>query len=100
MDRGFPVYILCKAKQGRQTKNFEFRSLWDRSMAGAWGESRSDETCIKKLQIFVCQTLHMKKQSIGKYTSMIEEQFDMFHCEFGAWMPDYERGQNSLLNLA
>ena len=94
------MYILCKAKQGRQTKNFEFRSLRDRSMAGAWGESRSDETCIKKLQIFVCQTLQMKKQSIGKYTSMIEEHFDMFHCEFGAWMPDYERGQNSLLNLA
>ena len=38
------MYILCKAKQGRQTKNFEFRSLWDRSMAGPWGESRSDET--------------------------------------------------------
>ena len=93
------MYILCKAKQGRQTKNFEFRSLWDRSMAGAWGESRSDETCIKNLQIFVCQTLQMKKQSIGKYTSMIEE-LDMFHYEFGAWMPDYERGQNSLLNLA
>ena len=42
----------------------------------------------------------MKKQSIGKYSSMILEHFDMFCCEFGAWMPDYERGQNSLLNLA
>ena len=94
------MYILCKAKQGRQTKNFEFRSLWDRSMAGAWGESRSDETCIKKLQIFVCQTLHMKKQSIGEYSSMTLEHFGMLCCEFGAWMPDYERGQNSLLNLA
>ena len=94
------MYILCKAKQGRQTKNFEFRSLWDRSMAGAWGESRSDETCIKKLQTFACQTPHMKKQSIGKYTLMIEEHFDMLHCEFGAWMPYYVRGQNSLLNLA
>ena len=94
------MYILCKAKQGRQTKKFEFRSLWDRSMAGAWGESRSDETCIKKLQIVVLQTLQMKKQSIGKYSSMIEEHFDMLSCDFGAWMPDYERGQNSLLNLA
>ena len=94
------MYILCKAKQGRQTNKFEFRSLKDRSMAGAWGESRPDETCTKKLQIFVCQTLHMKKQSIRKYSSMIEEHFDMLSCEFGTWMPDYERGQNSLLNLA
>ena len=70
MDRGIPVYILCAAKQGRQTKKFEFR----------------------KLQIVVLQTLHMKKQSIGKYSSMIEDHFDMLHCEFGAWMPDYERG--------
>ena len=38
----------------------------------------------------------MKKQSIGKYNSMIEEHIDVFHCEFGAQMPDYERGQNSL----
>ena len=42
----------------------------------------------------------MKKQSIGKYSPMIMEHFDMFHYEFGALMPDYERGQNSLLNLA
>ena len=42
----------------------------------------------------------MKKQSIRKYSSMIEEHFDLLRCEFGAWMPDYERGQNSLLNLA
>ena len=69
-------------------------------MAGAWGESRSDETCIKKLLIFVCQTLQTKKQSIGKYSSMMEEHFDMLRCEFGAWMPDYELGQNSLLNSA
>ena len=42
----------------------------------------------------------MKKQSIRKYSSMIVEHFDMFCCKFGAWMPDYEGGQNSLLNLA
>ena len=42
----------------------------------------------------------MKKQSIGKYSSMIVEHFDMLYCEFGAWMPDCERGQSSLLNLA
>ena len=71
-----------KARQADEN----IRSLWDRSMAGALGESRSDETC--------------KKQSIGKYSSTIEEHLDMFHCEFGAWMPDYERGKNSLLNLA
>ena len=29
----------------------------------------------------------MKKQSIGKYSSMIEEYFDMFRYEFGALMP-------------
>ena len=69
-------------------------------MAGAWRESRSDETCIKKLLIFVCQALQMKKQSIGKYSSMIMEHFDMLCCELGAWMPDHERGQNRLLNLA
>ena len=37
----------------------------------------------------------MKKQSIGKYSPMIMEYFDMFHYELGALMPDYERGQNS-----
>ena len=42
----------------------------------------------------------MKKQSIGENSSMIMEHFDTLLCEFGAWMPDYERGQNSLLNLA
>ena len=42
----------------------------------------------------------MKKQSIGEYRSMIMEHFDTLLCEFGAWMPDYEGGQNSLLNLA
>ena len=42
----------------------------------------------------------MKKQSVGEYSSMIEEHFDLLLCEFGAWMPDCERGQNSLLNLA
>ena len=89
------MYILYKAKQGRQTKIFEIRSLWDRSMAGAWGESRSDETYIKRLQIVAFQTLQMKKQSIGKYSSMIVEHFDMLSCELGSWMPDYERGQNS-----
>ena len=30
----------------------------------------------------------------------IEENFDMLRCEFGAWMPDYERRKNGLLNLA
>ena len=95
MDRGIPVYILSKEKQDRLTKTFEIRSLCYRSMAGAWGESRFDETCIKKLQIFVCRTLQMKKQSIGKYSPMIMEHFDMFRYEFGALMPDYERGQNS-----
>ena len=94
------MYILSKAKQGRQTKTFKIRSLCDRSMAGALGENRSDETCIKKLQIFVCRTLQMKKQNIGKYSSMIVEHFDMLCCEFRALMPDYGRGQNSLLNLA
>ena len=42
----------------------------------------------------------MKKQSIGKYSPMTMEHFDMFRYEFGALMPDYERGQNSLMNLA
>ena len=42
----------------------------------------------------------MKKESIGKYSLMIEGHFDMLRCKFGAWMPDYERGQNILLNLA
>ena len=97
MDRGFPVYILCKEKQGRQTKTFEIRLLWDCSMAGAWRENRSDKTCIKKLQILVCQTLQRKTQSIGKYSSMIVEQFDTLGCQFGAWMPDYERGQQVYL---
>ena len=41
----------------------------------------------------------MKKQSIGKYSSMIVEHFDTLCCEFGAWMSDYERGQKSLLKL-
>ena len=41
----------------------------------------------------------MKKQSIGEYSSMIEEHFDMLRCEFGAWLPNCERGQISLLNL-
>ena len=95
MDRGIPVYILSKEKQDRLTKTFEIRSLCYRSMAGAWGESRFDETCIKKLLIFVFRTLQMKKQSIGKYSPMIMEHFDMFRYEFGALMPDYERGQNS-----
>ena len=31
---------------------------------------------------------------------MIEEHFDMLRCELGAWMPDYERGQSSLMTLA
>ena len=42
----------------------------------------------------------MKKQSIGEYSSMIEEHFDILRCKFEARMPDCERGQNSLLNLA
>ena len=41
----------------------------------------------------------MKKQSIGEYSSRIEEHFDMLCCEFGAWMSDCEQGQNNLLNL-
>ena len=94
------MYILSKAKQDRQTKTFEIRSLCYRLMAAAWGESRFDETCIKNLHIVVLQTLQMKKRSIGKYSSMIWEYFDMLRCEFGAWISDYERGQNSLLNLA
>ena len=39
-------------------------------------------------------------ESIGKYSSMVDAHFDMLRCEFGAWMPDYERRQNSLLILA
>ena len=34
--QGVPVHILRKAKRGWLTKTFEFRSLWDRLMAGAW----------------------------------------------------------------
>ena len=49
--QGVPVYILCKAKRDWLTKTFEIRSLCYRSMAGAWGENRSDETYIKKLKL-------------------------------------------------
>ena len=63
-------------------------------------KSRSDETCIKNLQIFAYKTLQMKKQSIGKHNSMTAGNFGVLFCELGAWMPDYKRGQNNLLNLA
>ena len=42
----------------------------------------------------------MKNQSIGKYSLMIVENFDMLCCESGAWMPDYEREKNSLLKIS
>ena len=41
-------------------------------MARALQESRADETYIKKLQIVAFQMLQTKKQSIGRYSSMIE----------------------------
>ena len=78
-------------------KTFEIRSLWDRSMARQLGESRSDETCIKELCMLDAADEETKYR---KYSSMIVEHFDMLCCEFGAWTPDYERGENSLLNLA
>ena len=89
------MYNECKAKQGRQTKTFEIRSRWDRSMARALRESRCDGTRIKKLQIVAFQTLQMKKQNIGKHSSMIGEHFETLCCKFEAWMPNSERGQNS-----
>ena len=42
----------------------------------------------------------MKKQSIGKHSSVVEDHFDLLCLEFGAWFPNYEGGQNSLFNLA
>ena len=54
------MYIPCKEKQGRQTKIFEIRSLWDHSMAQSLRESRSDETYIKKLQISAFEALMIR----------------------------------------
>ena len=71
------MYNLCKAKQGRQTKAFQFQSPWDRSMARALQKSRFDKTYTKKLQIVAFQTMQMQKNITGKCSSMIEEHFDM-----------------------
>ena len=98
---GIPVYILCKAKSkaGRR-KHLKF----DHSGTAPWPE-HGEKTHLtrnksRSFKNFACQT-QVKTESIGKYCLMIVKYFDnMLCCEFGAWMPDYERGQTSLLNLA
>ena len=82
---GGPCVFLHEAKQGKQPKKIQIQSLWERSIARAWGESRFDETCIKKLQIVVFQTLQMKKQIITGYSSMIGEHLI-------CWVTNLEHG--------
>ena len=60
------------------------------------GKSKFYETCIGKVADCCISNVEDEEKSIGKYSSMIEEHFDMLCYEFRAWVPDYD---NEELNL-
>ena len=93
MDRG-SLCTFCVSKADRRKHSKFDRSGTVRRPKFVLRESRFDEKCIQ-MQIVSFQTLQLKKQSIEKYSSMIEENF-----EFGAWIPVSEQRQTSLMYLA